>query len=307
MDLSNRYDIISLDEAQDSNMIILNILHNSKVKGLVMVGDIYQSLYKWRNAVNIMPYFDGKEYKLTTSFRVSQNIANIANIIVKDISSNIIKMKGFNSKQTIVHEIDKNKPYVCLCRTNAYIFAEVFDILLNNHKAKLFFEGGYNSYNFKNIKDAYYFFKGHDVNNPLMKKFEDYNSMIEYANNVEDLELLALDRMISKYGYKIPQIIDSIKNNTVADKEKADVIFSTHHRSKGQTYHITVYISDDHFDIEKVFKKEYIEQEKEGLDIKNYFEEMCILYVAITRCAGEIQFSDKLNNYLILRYKYFKE
>lgn len=304
-DLSRKYDIICLDEAQDSNMMILDILHNSKVNGIVIIGDKYQSLYGWRLAVNIMPSFEGKEYKLTTSFRVSQNIANLANILIKDITTDDIGMKGFNIKQTIVSEINKNKPYVCLCRTNSYIFAEVFDILLRNKRAKLYFEGGYSSYNFTNIKDAYYFYRGHKVNNSLFNKFKDYYSMVEYAKNTEDLEILALDRMVTKYGSQIPEIIDGIKNNTINDKENSDVIFSTVHRSKGMTYLSPVYISDDHFDIEKIFKNEYVEKNKET-DIKKYYEEMCILYVAITRCAGQIILSDKVKNYLLIRYKYFK-
>lgn len=302
--LSNKYDIIALDEAQDSTLLVFDILINSKVKGIVIIGDKFQQLYSWRRAINIMPKFEAKEYTLTTSFRVSQHIANISNLIIKDISLNTIDMKGFNTKQTIVDKINKSKPYVCLCRTNSYIFAEVFDVISNNKKAKLYFEGGYHSYNFQNIYDAYYFYKGHKVNNTLFNKFKDYDQMIEYAETTEDLELLALQRMIYKYGDKIPSIVGSIKNNTTNKKYEADVSFSTMHRSKGMTYSIPVYISDDHFDIEDVFKNQYIEGNKD-FDIKKYYEEMCILYVAITRAAGQIELSDKLKNYLILRYKTF--
>lgn len=304
--LANKYNVILVDECQDSSLLTLDILLNSKVKGIVMVGDIFQALYSWRKAINIMPYFEGVEYKLTTSFRVSQNIANIANLIVKDIAGEEISMKGFNAKQTIVDKINKDEPYVCLCRTNSYIFAEVFKVLKDNRRAKLFFEGGYSSYNFQNVKDAYYFYLGHETKNNMFSKFDNYNQMKEYAENTEDLELLALDRMIDKYGSDIPRIVDSIKSNSVTDKLIADVLFSTIHRSKGMTYNMPVYISDDHFDIEKAFREEYVNHEKE-FDIKKYYEEMCIVYVAITRAAGEIQLSDKLKNYLLLRYKVFKK
>lgn len=305
-DLSHKYDILMLDEAQDSNMLVFDMINNSNIKGVVMVGDQYQQLYGWRNATNIMPKFKGKEYKLTTSFRVSQNTANIANIIVKDINTSEINMKGFNANQTIVNEINKNEPYVCLCRTNAYIFAEVFEVINKNRYAKLFFEGGYNSYNFNNIKDGYYFSKGHKVKNPLFNKFDDYYTMIDYANEIEDLELIALNRMISKYGDRIPKIIDGIKNNTVNSKEKANVIFSTIHRSKGQTYSIPVFISDDHFDTEKIFRKAYIDK-TDDFNISDYYEEMCVLYVAITRAAGEIQLSEKVKNYLLLRWQHLNK
>jgi len=152
-DLTNKYDIILLDEAQDSSKMMFDIITNSNVKGIVVVGDKYQQLYSWRNAVNIMPMFEAKEYILTTSFRVSQNIAHIANLIVSDMSDNDIQMKGFNSKQKIVDMIDKNKPYVCLCRTNAFIFAEIAEALSMDKNKKLYFEGGYQSYNFTNLSD----------------------------------------------------------------------------------------------------------------------------------------------------------
>jgi len=304
-DLSHKFDIVLLDECQDSSMMILDIIKNSNINGVVMVGDPLQQIYTWRNATNIMPLFKGKEYILTTSFRVSQNIANVANIIVQDIHNKEINMKGFNNSQKIVSKINKNEPYVCLCRTNAYIFAEVFEILNKKKNAKLFFEGGYSSYSFQNIKDAYYFSIGYSTKNPMFSKFKDYYSMIEYAKSIEDSELIALDRMINKYGGQIPRIVDGIKNNTVIKKENADVIFSTCHRAKGQTYTIPVYISDDCFDIKSIFKKAYID--KENINFEYYYEEMCILYVAITRAAGKIQLNDNLKDYLLLRWKFFND
>lgn len=306
--LNHKYDIILLDEAQDSSTLVLDILKSSNVPSIVIVGDPYQQLYSWRNATNIMPLFEGKEYKLTTSFRVSQNIANIANAIIKDICKTDINMKGFNIKQKIVHDFDKSKPYVCLCRTNAYIFAEVCEVISNNKNAKIYFEGGFQSYSFNNIKDAYFFYKGHKVKNPLFNKFKNYYEMVDYAKKTNDLEILALDRMIEKYGSIIPDVVDNVKYNSTKNKDEANVLFSTIHRSKGMTYSIPVYISDDHFEIENVFKKEYINKEdKNDFNINDFYEEMCIVYVAITRCAGEIIFSDKLKDYLLLRWKFFND
>lgn len=300
MDLSDKYDIVLLDEGQDSNMMMLDILKNSNIKGVIIVGDSFQQIYSWRKALNIMPHFNGREYRLTTSFRVSQNIANIANMIVKDICGSDINMKGFNDGQKIVEKIDRNSQHVCLCRTNSYIFAEVVDVITENKKAKLYFEGGYKGYKFENVKDAYYFSIGHEVKNSLFKKFKNYSQMIEYAEEVDDLEILALDRMIKEYGSRILNMVETIKRNSVKNKADADVLFSTIHKSKGQTFNMPVYISDDHFDIKKAY--EDILDKKTDLDLNKLYEETCILYVAITRCAGEIQLSDTLKEYLLFRY-----
>lgn len=124
-DLSNQYDILLLDEAQDSNLIVFDIIKASNIDGVVIVGDQLQQIYGWRKSVNIMPLFDAAEYKLTTSFRVGQNIACLANILVQDLTKQNIGMTGFNSEQKIVTKINKNEPFVCLCRTNAYMFNEV--------------------------------------------------------------------------------------------------------------------------------------------------------------------------------------
>jgi len=302
-DLGHKYDIILLDEAQDSSNMMFDIITNSNVKGVVVVGDAFQSLYSWRNAVNIMPMFNAKEYFLTTSFRVSQNIAHIANLIVSDISDNNIQMKGFNTKQIIVDKIDKSKPYVCLCRTNAYIFSEVAEALSFNRNKKLFFEGGYQSYNFNNLVDCYYFSMGKSTKNKTLSKFNNYYEMEEYADKTVDLELLALIKMVKKYGSRIIDIVDGIKHNSVAKKEVADILFSTVHRCKGMTYPMPVYISEDHFDIEKEYMNKFIEQDTNKKVNNNFFEEMCILYVAITRCSGEIELSDLVKKYILLRYK----
>jgi len=307
MDLSNKFDIIMVDECQDLSKLLLDILKSSNVKGIVICGDVYQSLYKWRNSTNILPLFEGKEYKLTTSFRVSQNIANIANMLIKDIYKIDINMKGFNDKQKIVDNIDKSKPYVCLCRTNAFILGEAIEVISANKNAKLYFESGFSSYNFSVLKDAYWFYRGHKVNNPLFNKFYDYDKMIKYADRVGDIEIIAINRMIEKYGSLIPDIIDRIKNNTTNDINKANVLFSTIHKSKGKSITLPIYISDDIFDLPTVFRKEYINKGEDiDFKIEDFYEEANIVYVGITRSNFRICFSEKLKDYLIMRYKFFK-
>jgi len=303
-DLSKKYDIILLDEAQDSSKMMFDIIANSNVKGICICGDRFQALYSWRNAINIMPLFEAKEYFLTTSFRVSQNIAHIANLIVGDMSDNDIQMKGFNTKQTIVDKIDKSKPYVCLCRTNAYIFAEIAEALYLDKNKKFFFEGTYKSYNFENISDCYYFSIGKPTKNKILSKFKNYQELEEYSEKTVDLELLSLIRMVKKYGSRIIDIVNGIKNNAVTKKENADIIFSTIHRSKGQTYSIPVYISDDHFDIESEYYNKFIEVDPDKKKVNsNLFEEMAIVYVGISRASNKIQLSDTIKRYLLLRYK----
>lgn len=302
-DLSDKYDIIILDEAQDSNLLTIDIIQNSNIKGVVEVGDKYQMLYKWRNAVNVLELFkEAKEYKLTTSFRINQNLAELSNILIKDCVGDTINMKGFNDKVTIVDKLDTNKPYVCLSRTNSALFGEVIESIRNKHK--LFFEGGYNSYKFNNIKDAYLFSKGLPVKNNILSKFDSYWNMKEYADESKDIELLSLIKMVDTYGDSIPEMIDNIKYNTVTYKNKADVIFSTIHRSKGQTYK-RVKILDDVLNINDYYNKRYVEHKTlESNEQEDVINESYIIYVAITRSSKEIELPDSFKKYLLTRYKY---
>ena len=307
-DLSSKYDIILLDECQDSSMMMFDILKNSNVKGICVVGDPYQKINGWKNAVNIMPMFDAKEYKLTTSFRVSNNIAHIENLIISDFIGDDIKMKGFNTKQTIVDKIDKSKPYACLCRTNAYIFAEIAEALSENKDRKLYFVSGFSSYSFDSLKQCYYFSQGHPTKNKLFAKFKDYSSMKTYAEDIKEIELLSLIRMVDKYGSRIIDIVDGIKNNTVTDKNKADIIFSTCHKAKGLTIDIPVYISNDYLDLEVAYRNKYLKKDedygyKKKVE-KDISEEIFVIYVAISRCKAEIVLNDSIKRYLLMRYKY---
>jgi len=299
---------VVVHNCQDSSMMMFDILKNSNVPNLIIVGDCYQQLYSWRQAVNIMPLFDAKEYKLTTSFRVSNNIAHIENLIISDFIGDNIKMKGFNTNQKIVDKIDKSKPYACLCRTNAYIFAEIADALYEDKDKKLFFVGGYSSYSFQSLKECFFYSQGHPTKNKLFSKFEDYYKMKTYAEDINDIELLSLIRMVDKYGSRIIDIVDGIKNNTVTDKDKADIIFSTIHKSKGLTLSMPVYISNDHLDLEVTYKNKYLKKDEDYGDkkkvVKDISEEIFCCYVAISRCSGQIELSDSIKRYLLMRYNH---
>jgi len=81
-----KYDAILLDEAQDTNLITEAIVfENLKNYAVILVGDIHQSIYGWRGAVNSMERIasehEHRHFKLTVSFRFPQSIANIASYI----------------------------------------------------------------------------------------------------------------------------------------------------------------------------------------------------------------------------------
>ncbi|WP_234841934.1 UvrD-helicase domain-containing protein [Sinorhizobium meliloti] len=67
-----------LDEAQDTNPVVLDILQRQRGQ-LIYVGDRYQQIYEWRGAVNAMESIDtDASTYLTTSFRFGDAIAELA-------------------------------------------------------------------------------------------------------------------------------------------------------------------------------------------------------------------------------------
>ena len=182
--LSKKFDCVMIDEAQDSNEMVFDMMLNMKTKGIVIVGDQFQAMYQFRKAKNIMSMLeDAKEYKLTTSFRVSQAIANISNILLSDVYGIDFGMKGFNDKNKIVDKLNEKKPYMVLARTNATLFSECINAI-DSGKKKLYFEGGFTSYRFNDILDCYNFSEGDYVNNSKLNKFDNYNKMVEYAEKI---------------------------------------------------------------------------------------------------------------------------
>jgi hypothetical protein len=69
---------ILLDEAQDTNAVVLGVLADQAAQ-IVYVGDKYQQIYEWRGAINAMEKIGGcDEVALTQSFRFGDAIADTA-------------------------------------------------------------------------------------------------------------------------------------------------------------------------------------------------------------------------------------
>jgi superfamily I DNA/RNA helicase len=76
------YDYILFDEGQDASPAMLDVFFKQKATK-VIVGDTHQQIYGWRFAVNSLEKADFKTYHLSTSFRFSQDIANLAMEVLK--------------------------------------------------------------------------------------------------------------------------------------------------------------------------------------------------------------------------------
>jgi len=71
------YEYILFDEGQDASPAMLDVFLKQKATK-VIVGDTHQQIYGWRFAVNSLEKADFNSFNLSTSFRFSQDIANLA-------------------------------------------------------------------------------------------------------------------------------------------------------------------------------------------------------------------------------------
>ncbi len=94
-------------------------------------------------------------------------------------------------------------------------------------------------------------------------------------------------QVVKKYGYQVPYLINQLKMNHVSDddKHKADMIFSTVHKSKGMEYD-EVYLQNDFMSEEKL--DEMIHDPKTKFDSNAMSEEINMLYVAVTRTKNKL-------------------
>ncbi|MFN5540368.1 MAG: UvrD-helicase domain-containing protein [Candidatus Melainabacteria bacterium] len=292
------FDYILFDEAQDASPAMLDIfLKQNATK--VIVGDTHQQIYGWRMAVNSLEKTDFKTYNLSTSFRFSQDIANLATKILdwKHIITEheTVIIAGKNNTKT-----DKIKTKAILARTNLGLLLRTIEYITQNKNAKkIYFEGNINSYTYADdgtsLYDVLNLYTGKRklIRDKLLKGMRDTTELDEYINKTEDVQLGMMVEIIKEYGDSIPGIIKMIKEKHIDDndKNKAEIIFSTVHRCKGMEYDSIELVND-------FMTKERLEKikadPKEKFDISKLSEEINLLYVAITRTKDTIYIPESL-------------
>lgn len=291
------YDFILFDEGQDASPAMLDIFFNQKATK-VIVGDTHQQIYGWRFAVNSLEKADFKTYHLSTSFRFSQDIANLAMEVLKfkkhlDEHQSIPIIGKGNSKEI--------KTKAVLARTNLGLLLKAIEYVTEKKKVKqIYFEGNINSYTYADegasLYDVLNLYKGkhHLIKDKLIKAMQGLNELEDYIEKTEDVQLAMMVEIVKEYGNKIPDIIKAIKEKHVDndDKEKAEMIFSTVHRCKGMEYDAIQLVND--FITEEKLAKLKEDKKAEGINTTKLNEEINLLYVAVTRTKNSIHIPEPL-------------
>jgi hypothetical protein len=260
------YDIIYLDECQDSNACVLDIVLRQTSK-LVLVGDKRQAIYGWRGAVNAMEKIICNEARLSKSFRYGQAIADIATIVL----NGDMKIIGNEKIQSIVGEVNKKLPYMYLFRTNSELLSKAVRAVDNGENVSIEID----------VKDFIKLLESatalsigdhKNVKHEKMLAFKDFGTFMEDAK-IQGGELQRLVRIIEQGQAR--HMINVL--SSYYPKPNASVIYTTAHKSKGRE-HEQVILADD-------FPSPIVKGEYKGLSES----ETNLLYVAITRAQKVLQ------------------
>ena len=281
-----RFDVILLDEAQDTNEVTLDILRQLKGQKIV-VGDDDQKIFGFRGSLSIMNMFsEAIILTLTQSFRFNQNIADHANRLLglfKGSQTKIIGLGKFDTKTLI-----KSDAYIT--RTNAEIINLIVSAL----------EKGTYGDDWKTVRkpDEIFalplalvkLFINQNIDYYIMPQFQwlrEFRSLSEieaFLEENEDPELKTAVKTAQNYAERLLSFLWEAQirfNNT-----DANTFFTTAHTSKGLEWHNVTVCTDF------ISPLDQIANHYDGIDafmkakgpIKDAInEEINLLYVAMTR------------------------
>lgn len=274
-------DVLCLDEAQDTSPVVLQIF-NSFQQQKVVVGDAAQQLYAWRGAVNAMDKFAQLGYevgKLTTSYRFNENVAAGANNVLQTMGM-AYQLAG----KSVRTDIDTT---AYLHRSNAGAVRQIFALYEENPYAKI-----YTNANIEQVTSKMWHLLA--VLNDKVPAFPDMSlkHIQTKADALEALELspelkqiVQIAQLIDKQAGGLKQGLTMLKTKLLNKPDKAAIIVSTIHKAKGLEWD-SVLIGDDLIPKLNALEIDDLNSDKALYylgQFANSFDNMCVLYVAITR------------------------
>lgn len=288
------YDYILFDEGQDASAAMLDIFLKQRATK-VIVGDTHQQIYGWRFAVNSLEKSDFNTFNLSNSFRFSEPIAQLAKEVLYWKKTIDYIPEDFEINISGKGKVNAIKTKAVIARTNLGLLLKAIEYVTEKkHIKNIYFEGNINSYTYADegtsLYDVLHLYnhKYRLIKDKLIKTMKDITELEDYIDKTEDAQLAMMVEIIKEYGNEIPTIIKSIKEKHIEndEKEKAEVVFSTVHRSKGMEYDAVQIVND--FITEDKLEKLLSEVKQKDLNFAKLNEEINLLYVAITRAKSRL-------------------
>lgn len=253
----DRYEVVMLDEAQDTNACVLDIFNTMSAKLKIMVGDPYQQIYAWRGSVNAMEQVKAKEAFLTESFRFSQGIAEVANYLLNMFEPAKFTVKGLGQTR-MVHRQQIIGQHTCLFRTNAGLLSLAMTLIPQGAKVEL----NTDVKDLVRLVEAAISLQTGNANGVKHPTLMPYNSWLEIVeDSASSPELGRLVKM--ELDYTLNVVLATLK--AYKKPTHPDIVLTTAHKSKGLEYDNGI-LANDFKDLDDITP-----------------EERNLLYVALTR------------------------
>jgi len=273
------FDYILLDEAQDTNDVVLGLLEHQRCQ-VVYVGDRHQQIYEWRGAINALEKVNTpKECSLTQSFRFGPQIAELANVVLRRLG----ERQDIHGNRAVSSDIaTATRPDAIIARSNGAVLQAVMTCL--DGGSTPYVEGG--TQELKRLIRGVYELRDQGFSTaPEFFGFTSWAEVVEYSETEYGQELATFVRLVQAYG---PGQLWHLLQRVSDQPEDADVTVSTTHRAKGREW-TAVRLEDDFV---------LAEEDEEGAPRELPDEEMRILYVALTRAKTLLQVGDQTSRFL---------
>lgn len=258
------YDFVLLDEAQDTDPLMIGLIKDQKNAQVVAVGDRAQSIYGWRGAVNAMSEFGGTNFDLSQSFRFGDEIAEYANRFLALLGD--FRLSGAPGKPSSVWR-SQRAPEAILTRTNMGSLVELTRAQRDGRTTAI--GGRHVPEELRKLAVAAK--ELHDdgkTKHADLSMYDSWSQVQEYAKHEADAELVKLVTLIDEQG--ADTVVRAIDN--CVDAAHAQTVVSTAHAAKGLEWkHVKV--ADDY-------------RAPRGDTVSN--EEVMLSYVAVTRAQRHL-------------------
>ncbi|MEA3464160.1 MAG: UvrD-helicase domain-containing protein [Patescibacteria group bacterium] len=291
------YDVVLLDEAQDTNDVTIDIFQRLPGKK-VFVGDTHQQIYSFRGSVDALHKMRfNHEYYLTKTFRCPKDVINKVNVMLHKFK-NCEYMLTAGPKATIPKSCD-----AYIARTNAGMI-QVIDRYINDgfitiRKPGDIFNPSLNIYNllkyFDTGDEGYY----QRINLPYLKDIRSREALELYIEETDGIELFNSIKLVDRQGGNLFELFRVAKENyEKINENEAEKVITTVHTAKGKEWN-NVYIQDDYPDLILLFaknnttltqfKNDILKTEKRYLPRwQRIIEEINLVYVAIARAVKNV-------------------
>lgn len=271
-------DFILLDEAQDTNPVVLELLQKQPAQ-MIYVGDKHQQIYEWRGAVNAMELMETtNNCLLTTSFRFGDEIANAATAVLRVLGERN-SLKGYNRLSS---RIGATNAQTVLARTNANTITAVIEALNDGRRPHLV--GGVSEL-MGMLRGVQELKEGQPSSVPEFIGFSNWNEIVELVRIGEGDQLQTFVNLVETRGER--QLMWAL--NRTVDEGNSDLVISTAHKAKGREWD-TVRLMDDFLKVIPKINDPTGEEHRANA----YAAELRLFYVALTRAKQSIEVPSSL-------------